>query len=50
MNKTFRITPVHDLLLRGNADLPVGLYTFADKREIKCARNDRVALTALQKR
>jgi hypothetical protein len=26
MNKTFRITPVHDLLLRGNADLPVGLY------------------------
>ena len=26
MNKTFAITPVHDLLLRGSADMPIGLY------------------------
>jgi Replication-relaxation len=26
MNKVFSITPVHDLLLRGSQDMPVGLY------------------------
>jgi hypothetical protein len=26
MSKTFAITPVHDLLLRGSQDMPVGLY------------------------
>jgi hypothetical protein len=26
MSKAFAITPVHDLLLRGSADMPVGLY------------------------
>src|SRR5947207_8542504 len=26
MSKAFAITPVHDLLLRGTADMPVGLY------------------------
>jgi hypothetical protein len=26
MNKTFAITPVHDLLLRGSQDMPIGLY------------------------
>ncbi len=26
MSKTFAITPVHDLLLRGSLDMPIGLY------------------------
>src|SRR5438132_11055037 len=26
MIKTFAITPVHDLLLRGSQDMPIGLY------------------------
>ena len=26
MSKSFAITPVHDLLLRGNPDMPIGLY------------------------
>lgn len=26
MSKTFAITPVHDLLLRGSPDMPIGLY------------------------
>jgi len=26
MSKAFAITPVHDLLLRGSADMPIGLY------------------------
>jgi hypothetical protein len=26
MNKAFAITPVHDLLLRGSPDMPIGLY------------------------
>lgn len=26
MTKTFAITPTHDLLLRGSADMPIGLY------------------------
>ncbi len=36
MSKPFAITPVHDLLLRGSTDLPVGLYhlhlTYASER------------------
>jgi len=26
MSKTFAITPVYDLLLRGSLDMPIGLY------------------------
>ena len=26
MSKTFAITPVYDLLLRGSPDMPIGLY------------------------
>lgn len=26
MSKVFAITPVHDLLLRGTQDMPIGLY------------------------
>lgn len=28
MSKAFAITPVHDLLLRGSQDMPIGLYQF----------------------